>query len=59
MKIGKIIIGDRVLVQSGEFTKEIAVVKDIRDSGTVVVMLTNGVFKTFASAYIIKSFGRP
>lgn len=59
MNLNRIVIGDRVLVQSGEFTKEIAVVKDIRNDGTVVVMLTNGVFKTFAPAYIIKSFGRP
>lgn len=59
MNLNRIVIGDRVLVQSGEFTKEIAVVKDIRDSGTVVVMLTSGVFKSFASSYIIKSFGRP
>lgn len=58
MSIKDIVIGDRVLLQSGAFTKEIAQVKDIRNDGTIVVMLSNGTFKSYAPAYIIKSFGQ-
>lgn len=58
MNITEIVIGDRVLVQSGEFVKEVAKVKAILDNGLVSVKLADGNFAEINPQYILKSFGQ-
>lgn len=58
MNTTEIVIGDRVLVQSGEFVKEVAKVKAILDNGFVSVKLTDGNFAEINPQYILKSFGQ-
>lgn len=57
MTIDEIIVGDRVLVQSGEFTREVARVKGVED-GLVIVLFSDGRFADLEPQYIIKSFGQ-
>ena len=58
MNITEIVIGDRVLVQSGEFVKEVSVVKAILDNGLVTVKLADSNFAEINPQYILKSFGQ-
>lgn len=58
MNLSEIVIGDRVLVQSGEFIKEVAKVKAFLDNGLVLVKLADGNFSEINPQYILKSFGQ-
>lgn len=58
MTIKNIIVGDRILVQSGASVKEVAVVKDICDNGNIIVKLSDGKFAEIEPQYILKSFGQ-
>lgn len=58
MKISKIVIGDRVLVQTSEYQKEIANIKAILDKDKVLVRLTDGNIIEIEPKFILKSFGR-
>ena len=59
MSITEIVVGDRVLLQSSEYTREIAKIKGINnDNGLVLVLLSNGKFEQVRPQYIIKSFGQ-
>ena len=59
MNISEIIIGDRVLVQSGPEIKEHAQIKGInRENGLIIVRLSNCGHISVISPFILKSFGR-
>lgn len=58
MKIDEVIVGDRVLVQSAEYIREVAVVKDILDNGNALIKLSGGKFIEIHPQYIIRSFGQ-
>lgn len=59
MNISEIVIGDRVLVQSGANMKEIATIKGIdKDNGKVIVKLSNDKFTTIHPQFILKTFGQ-
>lgn len=59
MNISEIIIGDRVLVQSGPEIKEHAQIKGInRENGLIIVRLSNGEITEMCPQFILKSFGR-
>lgn len=58
MKISKIVIGDRVLVQTSEFQKEIANIKAILDKDKVLIRLTDGRIIGIEPKFILKSFGQ-
>lgn len=58
MNYSKIIIGHRVLVQSGADTREHAKIKGInKENGKVIIMLSNGEITEMAPEYILKDFG--
>lgn len=57
MRIDKIVVGNRVLLQSGESVKEVAQVKGIA-SDRVIVKLSNGDITAVSPEYIIKDFGQ-
>lgn len=57
MNYSEIIVGNRVLVQSGAEVKEHAKIKGITDDGQVIVILSNGEITEMASEYILKDFG--
>lgn len=57
MGISEIIIGHRVLVQSGAETKEHDQIKGINmDNGLVIVKLSNGEIVDMHPQYILKDF---
>ena len=59
MNISELIVGDRVLVQSGRELREHAQIKDInKENGLVVVRLSDGVVTEIHPQYILKSFGQ-
>lgn len=59
MNYSEIIVGDRVLVQSGAETKEIAVIKDVNgNTGLALVRLSDGQMREMHPQFIIKSFGQ-
>lgn len=58
MNIKKIVIGDRVLVQTSEHQKEIANIKAILEKDLVLVKLTDGSLFEIEPKFILKSFGR-
>ena len=59
MNISEIIIGDRVLVQSGPEIKEHAQIKGInKENGLIIVRLSNGEITEMCPQFILKSFGR-
>lgn len=58
MNITEIIIGDRVLIQSDAYTREVAEIKAILDNGKIVVKLSNNKMMSIIPYYIIKSFGQ-
>lgn len=59
MNIKDIIVGDRVLLQTSEFVKEVAQIKGINmDNGLVIVKLSNGDITEINPQYIIKTFGQ-
>lgn len=57
MNYSEIIVGHRVLVQSGAETKEHAKVKGITPDGRIIVILSNGDVVDMAPEYILKDFG--
>lgn len=57
MNINEIVNGDRVLVQSGAETKEVATAKTLLDNGLVLVRLSDGKLAEMHPRYILKSFG--
>lgn len=57
MNIEELSNGDRVLLQSGQYVKEIAIVKTVLDNGMVLLKLLDGRLEEFAPQYIIKNFG--
>lgn len=59
MELNSIIIGDRALVQTSEFVREVAQIKGINnDNGLVIVNLSDGNIIEMAPQYILKSFGQ-
>ena len=58
MSVNEIIVGDRVLVQSSEFTKEIAIIKAILSAEHVSVKMSDGYLTEINPIYILKSFGQ-
>ena len=58
MNISGIIIGDRVLVQSGPEIKEHAQIKGINKDNLIIVKLSNGEITEICPQFILKSFGR-
>lgn len=59
MKTEDIIIGDRVLVQSGRATTEHAQIKGVnKENGKLIVRLSDGRILEMDSQYILKSFGQ-
>lgn len=58
MKIKELTIGDRVLLQSGQYVKEHAYVKAFLDNGNVLMKLSDGQFEEFDPQYILKNFGQ-
>lgn len=56
MSISEIIIGRRVLVQSGAEIREHAKVMDVLDNGLVLVKLSNGDIIEMHPQYILKDF---
>lgn len=57
MNYSEIIVGHRVLVQSGAEIKEHAKIKGITADGRVIVILSNGEITEMAPEYILKDFG--
>lgn len=58
MNINEIIVGHRVLVQSGPSTQEHAEIKGFSENGeSVIVHLSDGKIAEMKPHYIIKSFG--
>ena len=59
MNISEVIVGDRVLVQSGPEIKEHAQIKGInKENGLIIVRLSNGEIIEMCPQFILKSFGR-
>lgn len=58
MSIDELTIGDRVLLQSGQFVKEHAQVKAILDENKVLLRLSDGRIDEFDPQYILKDFGQ-
>lgn len=57
MNVSEIIVGNRVLVQSGAETKEHAQVKGInRENGLVIIRLSNGELTEIHPQFILKDF---
>lgn len=58
MTIKEIIVGHRVLVQSGAEIREHALIKGINmNNGLVIVKLSNGEIAEMNPMYILKDFG--
>lgn len=58
MNANEIIVGHRVLAQTGEFVKEIIKVKGFNyENGKVIAIMSDGRFGEIEPKYIIKSFG--
>lgn len=57
MGISEIIIGHRVLVQSGADVKEHAKVMGVNDNGLVIVKLSDNTIRDMHPMYILKDFG--
>ena len=58
MNIDELKIGDRVLLQSGQYVKEHAQVKEFLDNGNVLLRLSDGRIDEFDPQYILKNFGQ-
>ena len=56
MNISDITNGDRILVQSGEYVKEVAQVKEILEDGMLYIRLSNGEFREIHPQYVLKIF---
>lgn len=59
MNVDELKIGDRVLLQSGQYVKEHAQVKEFLDNGNVLLRLSDGRIDEFDPQYILKNFGQP
>lgn len=58
MNVSEIIVGNRVLVQSGAEVREHAKIKGInKDNGKVILLLSNGEITEMTPEYILKDFG--
>ena len=58
MNVTEIIVGNRALVQTSEFVREVAQIKGInKDNGLVIVRLSDGNITEIAPQYVIKMFG--
>lgn len=58
MNAKELSIGDRVLLQSGQYVKEHAQVKAFLDNGNVLLRLSDGQLDEFDPQYILKNFGQ-
>ena len=52
----KLLVDDRVLLQSGRYVKEHASVKAFLDNGNVLMKLSDGKFAEYNPMYILKIF---
>lgn len=59
MNVEELKVGDRVLLQSGQYVKEHAQVKEFLDNGNVLLRLSDGRIDEFDPQYILKNFGQP
>lgn len=59
MNVDELKISDRVLLQSGQYVKEHAQVKEFLDNGNVLLRLSDGRIDEFDPQYILKNFGQP
>lgn len=59
MNVEELKVGDRVLLQSGQYVKEHAQVTAFLDNGNVLLRLSDGRIDEFDPQYILKNFGQP
>lgn len=59
MNVDELKISDRVHLQSGQYVKEHAQVKEFLDNGNVLLRLSDGRIDEFDPQYILKNFGQP
>lgn len=52
----KLLVGDRVLLQSGRYVKEHASLKEFLDNGNMLMKLSDGKFAEYNPKYILKIF---
>lgn len=57
-QVMKISMGDRILVQSGEYVREVAKVKFIHDNGLYSLRMADGHLVEVKAKYILKNFSQ-
>lgn len=52
----KLLVGDRVLLQSGRYVKEHASLEAFLDNGNILMKLSDGKLSEFKPRYVLKIF---